>query len=108
MKLFRELKIFLLKLRSSDERRKKRWLIGSTVVIMVIVIYVWLAYFNYLFADLKIAGPAPEVTPASEQSNSSFWQTMKNGVAVIYRDVIGKINEWKQTIATPKDYIIKP
>ena len=52
---------FLEKLQSTPEPTKRRWLIGVTAALMVVVIYVWLAYFN----NLIIAGFSQPAVPFS-------------------------------------------
>ncbi len=102
-----EQKSFLEKLQSADEETKKRWLVISVAVIMVIVIYVWLAYFNNLLAGFS-APPASESGSGEAQGGMTFWQTLKNGAASVYDGFIGKISALGNILQAPREYIIKP
>ena len=48
------------KIRRSDERTKRNWLIGSTVIMMIVVITLWVGYLN-----LTLPGIAPSETSTS-------------------------------------------
>lgn len=77
-----------------------------TVIAMIIVIYVWLAYFNNLIANLS----APEHELAAEDPTSSFgfWQSTKNGLGLIYNGFIGKLRWLGDVLGEPREYIIPP
>lgn len=87
-------KSFLAELQSLDAPTKRKVVIVSTVVVMVIVIYLWFGYFNGLVADVS----QPTVAANQEQkAPGSFFQNIKNGMAAI-------ANEFKGS----KQYDIKP
>ena len=44
---------FLERLQSLDESTKHKILIGATAVIMIVVVYFWLAYFNSIVVNLS-------------------------------------------------------
>lgn len=95
---------FLEKLQSSDERTKRRWLVGLTAVVMVGVIYVWLAYFNNLVAGFE--EPSPELNQREE--GFTFLETLKKGAAVIYDAFSQRLQGLGAILEKPKEYIIQP
>jgi hypothetical protein len=102
---------FLQKLQSAPEATKRRWTIIVTVIVMVIVIYVWLAYFNNLVKNFSATGqpPVASIGPTSSGSNeASFWETFKSGVANLLGAFTGKLNALGNILNAPREYIIKP
>lgn len=96
------MKNFLEKLQSSDESTKRRWMFGSTVIVMVIVVYVWLAYFN------NLVGSFNEQQPAAPEAGFTFWQTMKGGMAVIYQTFVRELEALGMILKAPREYIVNP
>jgi len=80
-------KNFLQELQSLDEQTKRRVLLISSVVIMGIVIYLWLGYFNNIVNTAPLAAAQPSV---SQSQGPSFWQDIQNGVGQMFASV-GKI-----------------
>ncbi len=76
---------------------------AGTLVIMIVVVYVWLAYFNNLVGSFN--QPEPASTPGG---GFTFWQSMKNGVAIIYETFSEKIRSFGQILETPREYIVNP
>lgn len=99
-----ELKNFLEKIQSADEGVKRRWMIISTVVIMAVVIYVWLGYFNNLIASFN--RPLAEVP--SEGAGFSFWSSLKSSAALLYNGLGDKLHAFGDILKTPREYIIQP
>ena len=95
---------FLEKLQSSDEKTKRRWLIGLTAIAMVGVVYVWLAYFNNLVAGFN--APPPEIS--QREASFSFLATLKKGAAVIYDVFSEKLSGLGKILEKPREYIIQP
>lgn len=95
---------FLEKLQSSDERIKRRWLVGLTAIAMVGVVYVWLAYFNNLVAGFN----APPSEISQGESGFSFFETLKRGAAVIYDVFSEKLQVFGKILEKPREYIIQP
>lgn len=101
------LREFIEKLQSAPHERKRIWMILFTAVVMMAVIYVWLAYFNNLVTSLS--RPAIARTPEIESRDGfSFGQTMKNGAAAIYSFLADKLKGLIGVLETPREYIIKP
>lgn len=100
---------FLERLQSSDEGTKLRWLIGLSLIVMVAVVYVWLAYFNGLIAGISLNTTEPHSQPASAHGNNTdFFTTMKNGTAIIYNFFDDKLQSFGKILEAPRDYIVKP
>ncbi len=97
------MKNFLERLRSADERIKTGWLIALSAISMVIVVFVWVKYFNNLIME------SVSTRPVEEESRSfSFWQTMENGTAFLRQDLSEKIRNFGAMLAAPRNYIIQP
>lgn len=94
---------FLKKLQESDDSVKKRWLILSSAVMMFIVLFVWLNYFNTL---IQQAG-APAPTEQAEHG-LTFWQTFKSGLKIVSRGIAAKMESWFEILKSPKSYNIQP
>jgi hypothetical protein len=93
---------FIKKLQESDEATKRRWLIASTVIVMVIVIFVWFKYFN---AIIQFGGGSAS---AAEAPHASFWETMGRGVANVAGAIMNGIRRLGGILAAPRTYIIRP
>jgi cytoskeletal protein RodZ len=93
---------FLKELQSLDEPAKNRILIIATVVIMIVVLFVWIAYFNSIVipsaaqtdktatttATTASAVPAADVvtqtSSAQSNSGSGFWKGMESGFTNLF------------------------
>ncbi len=93
-------KKFLEKLQSSDDQTKKRWMIGSTTVIIVIVVYIWVGYFNNLIFTLS----SPQEPTLQKTGGFSFLETAKNAVAAVFDTAKGLV---ENIFGGPGEYIIK-
>jgi len=101
-------KNFLEQLQSLDEPMKKKVLVVSTAVIMVIVVYFWLAYFNTLIAGISNQPPVAvnadaggSAPAAAAPAGPNMLQRMGNGLAAMYTD-------FKDILRGEKEYDIKP
>ena len=92
---------FLKKLQTSDDAVKRRWLIGSSAVMMIFVIAIWLSYFNTL-VQTNPSAPTDETT-----QGLSFWQTFKGGFGIVSHDIGDKIRNLFETLKSPKSYNVK-
>lgn len=63
---------FIEKIQNSDEAAKKRWLIGASVVSMVFIITLWLAYIGFIIKPMDFQ--------KSPNSADEFWPIFKNGL----------------------------
>ncbi|MDP3948672.1 MAG: hypothetical protein Q8Q17_01845 [bacterium] len=100
---------FIKKLREGNDASKMRWLILFSAVAAVLVLFVWLKYF-----DSIIAGQANNQEVAGQQAeqeagqNFAFWQTFKAGFGIVFQSIADGVNSIFNTIREPKSYIVKP
>lgn len=109
---------FIEKLQGAPEAVKKRWMIVSTAVIMVVVIYFWLAYFNGLVSSLAPAQAPLSVAPAAtgpssnsadaEGSGTTFWDAAKSSLGVLYEAAQSGLKNLGKILEAPREYIVKP
>ncbi|MGC9598854.1 MAG: hypothetical protein ABSE18_00500 [Minisyncoccia bacterium] len=114
-----EKKSFLEELQSLDETTKTKILVVATAVAMIIVIYVWLAYFNSLIAGVAQEGTASSAAsssvPSSAASSSavssggtSIWQNVEGGIGTLYGKSVGFLHYLGNILQAPRQYIVKP
>ncbi len=97
------IKDFFKKLRESDDARKRRWMIASTSVTMLLVIYLWLGYFNNIIADSSMQSAEKE----SAGGSFSFGQTMKMGMSSAFTAVGDGVKSLGSFLNQPKEYILE-
>lgn len=73
--MWKSIKNFIIRLQSSDESVKKRWLIAVSVITMIFVIGCWLIYLNYTIE--KIGVVENEIA-----DSTSFRQVFKTGLVI--------------------------
>ncbi len=94
---------FLKRLQESDENIKRRWLILSSAVMMIFIVFIWLNYFNTL---VQQAG-APAPTEQAEHG-LTFWQTLKSGLGIVFQSIKANVSAWFEMLRSPKSYSIQP
>ena len=97
-------KDFLEKLQAADEETKKRIIVVATAVIMTLIIFVWLSYFNNL-VDVANEEPAAEVAVREEES--SFFRSLGSGTASLFRGFTGMIRSFADGLGS-REYVITP
>ncbi len=94
---------FIKKLRGADDTVKRRWLILASAGMMIVVIFLWLQYFNTLVQ--------PGNTPVSAEEGRqglTFGQTFRAGLGAVSQTAAEAIKSWVQLLRSPKDYTIQP
>ena len=95
---------------------KTRVLVVSTVIIMVVVLYLWLGYFNGIVAsggESSVADQNQAQIAATDQSGASpspepgFWSRVGNGTAIVGNAIGGWAEGIGKSVQSPKEYIIK-
>jgi hypothetical protein len=80
-------KSFLEEIQAFDESVKRKILVVATVVVMIVVAYAWVGYFNGLVAESsqqQATGTATQTAASGAESGGyNFWQSMKSGMADI-------------------------
>lgn len=104
---------FLEKLQSASNEKKKIWMILFTSIAMVIVVFLWLMYFNNLVASLSRPSNLAKAQPqdnatATKSRDFSFVETMKNSTAIVFGFLGDRFNDLVKIFEKPKEYIIKP
>jgi hypothetical protein len=107
---------FVEKLQSLDDRQKRTILIVATAIIMVIVIYIWLGYFNSIVASVPQgqdtadqSAPADQVTPAPQPAETmNPLQRMESGMANMYQSMTGFFGSLGKILQSPRQYIVNP
>lgn len=100
---------FVKKIRDGSEASKMRWLILFSAIAAVLVLFVWLKYF-----DSIIAGQANNQNISGQQAEQetgngfAFWQTFKSGLGVIFQSIVDGFHSIFNVISQPKSYMIKP
>lgn len=94
---------FLEKLQNSDESSKRVWTVILSIVSMVVVVFVWFAYFNSLFSGFT----EPQVAEV-EGDEFTFWSTMENGATVVYSGLAERLQDFAGALGSPKEYDIVP
>lgn len=102
-------KSFLEELQSLDEPTKKKVMIVATVVIMGVVIYFWLAYFNNLVAGIDQSTVAENVSSsAATASGPGLGESLRNGIASIGNVFMGIVHGLANIFQAPRQYLITP
>ncbi len=100
---------FLRKVQALDENDKRKVLVVSTIVIMAIVVFVWIAYFNSIvvpvgsgaaIASSTDAGAPGATSTAAAQSPSGpgFWHTIENDLSGAWEGFMGMFHGGTQVI----------
>ena len=74
--MFQKIKNQLEKIQNSSESVKRRWLVGATIISMIVIISLWLAYINNPSIQTNKEGK-------EEEQVGGFWQVFKTGAGVI-------------------------
>lgn len=89
---------FLKKIYEVDEGVRRKWLLIITSAVMLGVVYVWLVYFGNIVAEF---GQQPGVEESKPTGGFSFFETMKNGAAIVFES-------FGVFFDSPGEYFLKP
>lgn len=89
--MFEKLKNKFQEIQESDEQTKKRWLVGLSAATMIVVIFLWLALFNFSFEK-------SEATDTEQESVVNFFGTFENGLKSIGGSVKEGVENLKNEI----------
>jgi hypothetical protein len=96
----RKLKNLLGNIQNSDEKTKKRWLIGASAISIILVIGLWFVYINFT------TKPLGENTSINEPT-VGFWQIFKNGLTIVFQSVKEKVEDVFLEITKSRTIIIE-
>lgn len=94
------------KLQSAPEHIKQRWLLGTSALAMIFVLFLWLAYFNTLLEPL--GSSTSRARSESESREDSAWDTMQLGVRFTFTKLKNGVLFLVGAFQAPRDYIIEP
>jgi amino acid permease len=88
-------------LRRSDQKTKRYWLIGSTIVVMVVVVILWVVYLNFTIPKVTQDEDNSEVVSNIEKSseNNSILFTLNRGFKKTVSGVSSTFKKFSQKIS---------
>jgi hypothetical protein len=120
-------KNYIEHLQSLDAPSKRRVLIGSTVIVMIGVVYIWFGYFNsivmnnkgQLASQAEIANSAPVdialnatgtdgSVAATSQNVPGFWAQVGSGFTGMYHSVVSDLENIGGSLGQSKQYNVTP
>jgi hypothetical protein len=111
-------KDFLETLQSLDEPMKRRVLVASSAVMMAVVVFLWIGYFNNIvmgnpssqLADQTAVPIAvqPQAQTGSSPSAPGFWAQLGGGIASMYHGMVSDFKGAGSALQAPKQYDITP
>ena len=94
---------FIEKLRGSEEHIKRRWLFLFSGISMVVIVFLWMKYFNSLVQPIR----APKQAEQNAEQSFTFWDTFKAGLGTVMGTTAKTLNSMINKISQPKSYDIK-
>lgn len=88
-------------LQRGPDERKKRWLIVSSAIAMLLVLLLWLAYLNLTLPRLSATQVAVSSSTPPEETGSqkeSFLQTFGRGLSVTFGNIANGLTGIKNTL----------
>jgi len=116
-------KSFIEKLQELDETMKKRVLIAGSAVLMALVVYVWLGYFNSIVTSDQLqladegaslsqgtqaAAEQPAAPSATPSQTPGFWEQLGGGMVSLYHDAASGAKHIENALGSPKQYTVTP
>jgi len=99
---------FIEELQELEAPVKKKVLAVSASIIMAVVVYVWLGYFNTIIASAPAAAIAANATPTSTARAPGFFARIEGGGAYMARTFGIWASGMASAVKGPRQYIIKP
>lgn len=97
---------FIRELQNSDEATKKRWLIILSGVSMVVVVGIWLVYFNWSLEKISPAQQQAAVeTSGIKETLGDLKATLDNGITAI-KDQLSRSKSYDIS-ATERNFILE-
>jgi hypothetical protein len=106
-----ERKSFIEELRGLSSPVKRKVMFGATAISMIVIIYLWVAYFNATMTNMNSAtitqtsvststtdADGPGISGLFVDTASSFWQTIESGAS----RVVGELKSSKQYNISPR------
>lgn len=116
---------YIRELQSLDEPIKQRVLIAASAITMMLVVYIWIGYFNSIvmggptqLADQSAsvqAGAVPSAitgdvatSAVTTPSAPGFWQMLGGGIDSLYHGAVSGFKGAGSALQAPKQYDITP
>jgi hypothetical protein len=81
---------------------------GAVAISMVLVVYLWLAYFNTIVPSAAPVAPQPAVTSAPHESGTGIFSFIANAASSFWRSAIGDIEGIVGALKSSRQYNISP
>lgn len=98
-KLIANIKKFIKKLQRSDDKTKKRWLIVSSAVSMLIIFFLWLTYLNLVVmpkTEIEKTATTTIIIKNSEK-NRSFFKTFFIGLKIMAENLKNQFTDIRES-----------
>ena len=95
---------FLEEIRGFDPVRKKRWVVGLSAAVMVIIVMLWALSFGTVLHGSAALAPLER----ERAQGVSPWETIKSGTAFIYANFRDTITSLFRTFSSSRTYLINP
>ena len=103
------MKKFLKRIQTGSEATKRRWLILFSGIAVVLVLFIWLKYFDSIIAGQTNNREITAQKTEQESGNGfAFLQTFKAGLGVVFQSIADGFHSIFNAIREPKSYMIKP
>jgi len=100
---------FIEKLRSLDEPAKRKVMFGAVAVSMVLVVYLWLVYFNTIVPSATlVTSPTSTEASAPNGSETNIFGLVADAANSFWKSVVGGVEGIAGALKNSKQYNISP
>ncbi len=90
---------FWERLRTADEKTKRKIIIITSCICMVVIVYIWLGYFNNIVSSAVQSGSGAQIP------SPGFWDKIKSNADSFYEKISGAFVSF---FDGSKQYIVQP
>lgn len=102
-------KSFIEELRSLDEPTKHKIMIGTVIVSMFLVVYLWFAYFNTIVQNTSPVAAQASTTSAAEDSGGlGIGNLFADAASSLWQSIAGGAKGMVNAVRSSKKYNINP
>ena len=87
---------FWERLRTADEKTKWKIMIITSCICMIVIVYIWLGYFN------NVVSGAVQSGSVTQSSSPTFWDNVKSNTGIFYKKISSILDGSKQYIVQPQ------
>lgn len=100
-------KSFIEYLQGLPKASKRKVLVASVVVIMTIIVFFWIAYFNSMIAAItESSTQSPSVEETAQ--GVDIWHQFTGGMGLIYSQFSRAAQGLSDIFQAPRQYIVEP